>query len=87
MDLNSDGIKEKLGINIAVTPKMKQAIRKWQKAYTNESDWLNKDVKTLNIAASVASEIALTTLNVTKISSDKLNLFISCLLFKYISHI
>ncbi|MCR0259985.1 MAG: phage portal protein [Clostridium sp.] len=58
MDLKSDGIKEKLGINIAVTPKMKQAIRRWQKAYINESDWLNKDVKTLNIAASVASEIA-----------------------------
>ena len=79
MDLNSDGIKEKLGINIAVTPKMKQAIRKWQKAYTNESDWLNKDVKTLNIAASVASEIArlVTIENTIEISGSQRADFIS----------
>lgn len=79
MDLKSDGIKEKLGINIAVTPKMKQAIRKWQKAYTNESDWLNKDVKTLNIAASVASEIArlVTIENTIEISGSQRADFIS----------
>lgn len=53
-----DGIKEKLGISIAVGPKMKNAIRNWYKAYTNDADWLNKDVKSLNIAASVSSEIA-----------------------------
>lgn len=54
----TDSIKERLGINVAITPKMKDAINKWHKAYINESDWLNKDVKSLNIAASVASEIA-----------------------------
>lgn len=61
MNINSfgkDGIKEKLGLNIAIPPKMKDAIRKWYKAYINESTWLNKEIKSLNIAASVASEIA-----------------------------
>lgn len=56
--MDTDGIQDRLGINIAVSPKMKREIRKWQKAYSNESDWLNDKVESLNIAASVASEIS-----------------------------
>lgn len=54
----TDDIKKKLGIEVAITPKMRNAIKTWYKAYANESDWINIDVKSLNIAASVASEIA-----------------------------
>lgn len=54
----TDSIKERLGIKVAVSSKMKDAISKWYKAYINESDWLTKDIKSLNVAASVASEIA-----------------------------
>ena len=54
----NDDIKNKLGIEVAISPKMRNAIRTWYKAYTNESEWLNKDVQSLNIPASVASEIA-----------------------------
>lgn len=54
----NDDIKKKLGIEVAITPKMRNALRTWCKAYTNEADWLNKDVKSLNIPSSIASEIA-----------------------------
>ena len=54
----TDSIKDRLGIKVSVSTKMKNAINAWYKAYINESDWLKNDVKSLNIAASVASEIA-----------------------------
>lgn len=56
--MKKDTIKDALGISIAISPKMKKAIRSWYKAYIEESEWLNKDVESLNLPASIASEVA-----------------------------
>lgn len=58
MSYGKDSIKDALGLSTAIGPKMKQAIRNWYKAYMNDSTWLNKDVKSLNLAATISSEIA-----------------------------
>lgn len=58
MNYGEDSIKKVLGISTAISVEMKKAIREWYKAYANKSDWLNKNVESLNVPASVASEIA-----------------------------
>lgn len=58
MVIKDDSIKQTLGISIAMSPKMKKAIRDWYLTYIDEAEWLNKDVTSLSVAASVASEIA-----------------------------
>ena len=51
-------IKSELGIDVAISTEMSEAINTWIKMYKNEADWLNEDVKSLNLAASIASEFA-----------------------------
>lgn len=53
-----DTIKDKLGIQTIVSPDMANALRVWKNAYINKSAWLNEDVESLNIPATVASEVA-----------------------------
>lgn len=58
MKYGKDSIKDALGVSVAIGPKMKQSIRNWYKTYMNDAEWLNNDVKSLNLAATVSSEIA-----------------------------
>lgn len=51
-------INKVTGLKSLISPRMKDEIRKWAKAYLNTSDWLNKDVKSLNISSTIASEVA-----------------------------
>lgn len=51
-------IREKLAVDIAVSPDMANALQTWSLMYANQSPWLTADVKSLNLAASIASEIA-----------------------------
>lgn len=57
-------IKNALGVNIAVSSEMSNAIELYEKIYMNEAPWLKKDeVESLELGASIANEFArLTTL-------------------------
>ncbi|MDB8712122.1 phage capsid protein [Mediterraneibacter gnavus] len=51
-------IKQAMGVDVAVSHRMAQAIYRWSKMYINESPWLNDDVKGLNLPAAICSEMA-----------------------------
>lgn len=53
-----DSIKNKLGIQTIVSPDMATALRMWKNAYVNKSAWLNSEIRSLNLPATIASEIA-----------------------------
>lgn len=56
--INKSDIKSVLGIDVAISTEMAEAISKWMRMYKNEAEWLNDDVKSLNLPASIASEFA-----------------------------
>lgn len=62
-----DSIKKAMGIDIAVSPDMAQAIYRWQKMYRNKPPWISKDVKGLNLPAAISSEFARLVTNEAKI--------------------
>jgi A118 family predicted phage portal protein len=52
-------IKEAIGIDVAISDAMIEALRLWGQMYGNESPWVNGEtVKSLNLAAVISSEIA-----------------------------
>ncbi len=74
--MNKDAFKsiqKAAGVSIQLSPKMQKALREWSKAYTNESAWINEDVESLNLPATVASEISrlVTVESVIKISGSR----------------
>lgn len=66
-----DLLKKRLGIQSGISSKMKEAMLKWKKAYINESSWIKDDVESLELPASISSEIArLVTIESTITFSD-----------------
>lgn len=66
-----DLLKKRLGIQSGISSKMKEALLKWKKAYINESSWIKDDVESLELPASISSEIArLVTIESTITFSD-----------------
>ena len=53
-----DSIKKAMDVEVAISPKMAQALYKWQHMYVNEAPWLNKEVKSLNLPAAICTEMA-----------------------------
>jgi A118 family predicted phage portal protein len=53
-----ENIQKAMGVDIAISTDMSNAIYKWDKIYANKATWLSEDVKSLQIAASVCSEMA-----------------------------
>lgn len=51
-------IRTALSVDVSISNAMTDAISTWAKMYINEADWLNNDIKSLNLAAAIASEIA-----------------------------
>ncbi len=51
-------IQQAMGVDIAISKKMSSAIYRWGKMYVNEASWLNSDVKSLNLAAAICTEMA-----------------------------
>lgn len=47
-----------LDIEIPISLKMRNAISLWTAMHENESPWLNEDVRSLNLAATIASELS-----------------------------
>lgn len=56
--LNKGTIQNELKVDIAVTDRMANNIDLWIKLYENRAPWLSKTVKSANLSASIASEIA-----------------------------
>lgn len=55
---NKGNIQEALKVDIAVSNEMTNAIDLWSMIYENKAPWLNKNVKSLNLGATIASEVA-----------------------------
>lgn len=55
---NKGTIQEALAVDVAVSNEMANAIDLWSMIYENKSPWLNKNVKSLNLGATIASEVA-----------------------------
>ncbi len=60
--LGKSTMESELNIDIAISSKLEAKIREWGNIYENKAPWLNKDVKSLELSSSVASEfVRLTT--------------------------
>lgn len=60
--LGKSTIESELNIDIAISSKLETKIREWGNIYENKAPWLNKDVKSLELGSSIASEfVRLTT--------------------------
>jgi A118 family predicted phage portal protein len=53
-------IKTALAVDVAITPRMAEALQLWSLMYNNFSPWLGRDVHSLNLAAAISAEIART---------------------------
>lgn len=56
--LNRTDIKKIAGVEPTLSTEMVNALQLWNEMYENHSPWLTNDVKSLNLAAAVSSEIA-----------------------------
>ncbi len=56
--INQSTIKEALGVDVSVSDEMIAALRTWCRMYKNEAEWLGGSTRSLNLAATIASEIA-----------------------------
>jgi len=56
--IGQTNVKDALHIDVAISQPMADALSLWSSMYTNEAPWLSNDVKSLNLAAAIAGEIA-----------------------------
>ncbi|HBF2343750.1 TPA: phage capsid protein, partial [Clostridioides difficile] len=55
---NKSSIQNELKVDIAVSDKMSRAIDLWMSMYKNKSPWINEITKSLNLSATISSEVA-----------------------------
>ena len=53
-----ENIQKAMGVDIAISKKMSNAIYQWGKLYTNEAPWIKADIKGLGLPASICTEMA-----------------------------
>lgn len=51
-------LSEKIGVSTIISQPMSEAIQLWSQMFENKAPWLNKKVKSMNIPAGIATEIA-----------------------------
>jgi A118 family predicted phage portal protein len=51
-------VKEKLRLDVAISSEMANALQTWSLMYENRAPWLTTDIKSLNLPAAIAGEIA-----------------------------
>src|SRR3990172_4313769 len=56
--LSIPNVKQGLKVDVAITPPMADALQKWSLMYINQAPWLTSDIKSLNLPAAIAAEIA-----------------------------
>lgn len=54
----TNDIETALKVDIAISTKMKSSIKLWQAVYENRAPWLNENVKSTELASSIASEFS-----------------------------
>jgi hypothetical protein len=58
--LEKNTIQSKLNIKLAISDEMANAITKWANIYINQADWLNNDIKSLNIIMTLETSGSIT---------------------------
>lgn len=56
--LNPSSVKSALNVQPLLSSLMTDALQKWAAMYVNQSPWLTGDIKSLNLPAAIASEVA-----------------------------
>jgi A118 family predicted phage portal protein len=56
--LGQQSVKQALSVDIAISAPMADALQTWSNMYANQAGWLSTDVKSLNLPAAIAGEIA-----------------------------
>lgn len=56
--IGKDTLKQEFGVDIELSTPMQEAIQKWAAMYANQAPWLDNTVKSLNLPAGIAGEIA-----------------------------
>ena len=56
--LNISNVKQSLRVDVALSPKMQDALQKWSNIYINQPYWLNGEIKSLNLGATIPAELA-----------------------------
>jgi A118 family predicted phage portal protein len=56
--IGQSSVKQALKVDIAISAPMVSALQLWSLMYENKATWLNKDIKSLNLPAAIAGEIA-----------------------------
>ena len=51
-------VKQALKVDIMVSAPMAEALQTWSEMYENKASWLSTTVRSLNLPASIAGEIA-----------------------------
>lgn len=51
-------VKNAVGTDLPISNEMMAALELWRRMYINDAPWLNEDVRSLNLPAAVASELA-----------------------------
>jgi len=55
---STQNVKQALGVDIAISPLMGDALQRWSDMYEGRSPWLSADTESLNLPATIAGEIA-----------------------------
>lgn len=56
--IGKQNVKQALNVDLAISSTMAEALDTWIRMYKNEADWINNDVKSLNLAAAISTEVA-----------------------------
>lgn len=56
--ISTSNVKQALKIDVALSPVMASALQLWTSMYLNQAEWLSDEIKSLNLAAAISSEIS-----------------------------
>lgn len=56
--INLSSVKQSLKVDVVVSPLMVEALQTWSLMYINQPTWKSADIKTLQLPAAIASEVA-----------------------------
>jgi A118 family predicted phage portal protein len=56
--IGTQSVKQALHLDVAISSEMADALQLWSLMYANKAPWLSQDIKSLNLPAAVAGEIA-----------------------------
>lgn len=56
--LNLNAVKQSINVDVAISPEMVTALQTWSSIYINSSPWLTGELKSLNLGAAIAAELA-----------------------------